>query len=181
MTTMLNDVEKVLIPAEEIKACCKRLGEQISKDYDGKNPIVIGLLKGCEPFMSDLIQNITCYIRTDYMDVSSYFGTNSTGNVIIKKDLDEDVAGQDVIIVDDIIDSGATLCDIINLLKGRGAKSVVSCVLLTKNTKRKYDVNVQYVGTEVPNEFVVGYGLDYNEAYRNLPFIGVLKEEIYKK
>lgn len=177
---MQNDLAKVLISEDEIIDCCKRLGKQIEADYKDKNPIVVGLLKGCEPFMSDLIKNINTYIRTDYMDCSSYNGTVSTGSIIIKKDLDEDVSGQDVIIVDDIIDSGATLFEIVDILKKRGAKSVKTCVLLSKDVKRKFDLHVDYVGTTVPNEFVVGYGLDFNEAYRNLPYIGVLKEELYK-
>ena len=177
---MQNDIAEVLISEEEITECCKRLGKQIENDYKDKNPIIIGLLKGCEPFMSDLIKNINTYIRTDYMDCSSYHGTMSTGTVIIKKDVDENVKDQDVIIVDDIIDTGVTLHDIVRVLKDRGAKSVKTSVLLSKDVKRKHELNVDYVGTTVPNAFVVGYGLDFNEAYRNLPYIGVLKEELYK-
>ncbi len=178
---MVDDIERVLISKETISECCERMGKQIEHDYEGKNPIIIGLLKGCEPFMSDLVKNIGCYIRTDYMDVSSYVGTESIGHIIIKKDVDFDVKGQDVIIVDDIIDSGQTLHDIIKFLKDRGAKSVEAAILLSKNVARKHEIDVKYVGTTVENEFVVGYGLDYNESYRNLGFIGVLKKEVYEK
>lgn len=178
---MNNDIKKVIVSESELKAICKKLGEQISKDYQDKCPILIGLLKGCEPFFSDLIKNISIYCKLDFMKVSSYFGTTeSSGTVNIKSDIQFDVKDQDVIIVDDIIDTGRTSSLIKNLFEQRGARSVELCCLLDKHEARLVDVDVKYVGGYIPNEFVVGYGLDYNELYRNLPYIGVLKEEIYR-
>ncbi len=177
---MKNDIKKVLVSESEIQDICKRLGKEISDDYAGKCPILIGLLKGCEPFMSDLCKNITVHAKLDYMRVSSYVGTGSTGNIEIKSDVTTDVRGQDVIIIDDIVDTGRTTLLIKNLFEQRGASSVEVCCLLDKPEGRVVEVDVKYIGGYVPNEFVVGYGLDYNELYRNLPFIGVLKEEMYK-
>lgn len=178
---MNNDIKKILVSEEEIQDICQKLGKQITEDYDGKYPILIGLLKGCEPFFSDLSKNIKTYCSIDYMRVSSYEGTASTGNVQIKADISLDIKGRDVIIVDDIVDTGKTCLYIKNLLLQRGAKSVELCCLLDKPEGRVVDVDVKYIGGCVPNEFVVGYGLDYNELYRNLPYIGVLKEEVYKE
>lgn len=178
---MQNDIKEVLVSTEQIKNICKELGQTISKDYEGKCPVLIGLLKGCEPFMSNLVQNIDVYCRLDYMRVSSYDGgTSSTGNIVIKSDISTDVSGKDVIIIDDIIDSGRSTLMVKNLLEQRGAKSVEICALLDKPEGRVVQIEAKYIGTTIPNEFVIGYGLDYNELYRNLPYIGVLKEEIYK-
>lgn len=175
-----NDIEKVVLSAEQIEGICKRLGEQISHDYEGKNPLFIGLLKGCEPFISDLLKFVSIYCQIEYMRVSSYEGTLSSGHIIIKSDITCDLTGRDVIVVDDIVDTGRTTLYIRELLKKRGAKSVAVCCLLDKPEGRLVDVDVEYIGDNIPKEFVVGYGLDYNERYRNLPYIGILKEEIYK-
>jgi len=179
---MINDIEKTLVSAEEIKVICERLGKQISKDYEGKKPIIIGLLKGCEPFMSDLLKYISIYCQLDYMDVSSYNGgTASSGQVRILNDINCNINNRPVIIVDDIVDTARTITSIKKILFARGAESIQVCALLDKPEGRVIPFKVDYVGQEVPKEFVVGYGLDYQEYYRNLPFIGVLKEEVYKK
>ena len=178
---MINDIKKISVSVEQINEICKRLGAQISKDYEGKTPVFIGLLKGCNPFMVDLLKEVTTHCMIDYLDVSSYNGTSSTGVVLIHQDFRTDVTGKDVIIIDDILDSGRTLQEVKKLIFKRGAKSIKLCVLLDKPEGRVVDIEADYVGGLVPNEFVVGYGLDYNEKYRNLPFIGVLKEEIYTK
>ena len=179
--TMEKDILKVLITEDEIKDICKRLGEQISKDYQGKNLLVVSLLKGAVVFMSDLMRNITCKCQIDFMAVSSYKGTKSTGVVQFKKDLDINPDGCDILIVEDILDTGLTLKYIVDVLKNKNAKSVKICTFLDKPENRKADIKADYVGTLVPNEFVVGYGLDYAEEYRNLPYVGVLKPEIYSK
>lgn len=177
---MMNDIKEVLVTPQEIEQLCEKLGHQIEKDYQGKSPLIIGLLKGCQPFMANVIKYINCYIQIDYMKVSSYVGTKST-ELVIKKDLDIDVKGLDIILIDDIVDSGRTISEVVSLLKNRGAKSVEVCCLLDKPDGRVVPVEIKYPGLWVPNKFVVGYGLDYNELYRNLPFIGVLKEEVYQK
>ncbi len=178
---LVEDIKKILVSKEEIEEICYRLGTKISEDYSDKSPVFIGLLKGCQPFMSDLMKHFTNYCEIDYMKVSSYHGTSSTGKLIIKKDIDCDIVGKDVIIIDDIVDTGVTISSIFELFKTRGVNSIEVCALLDKPEGRTVDVNVKYVGMNVPNEFVVGYGLDYNEIYRNLPYIGVLKEDVYKK
>ena len=176
---MIKDIKRVSVSEEEISKIVKRLGEQITKDYEGKTPIFIGLLKGCNPFLMDLLKNVNLHCSLDYMDVSSYSGTSSTGNIKILYDAQVDVEGKDIIIVDDILDTGRTLKRVVELFEHRKAKSIKLCVLLDKPEGRLVDIKADYVGGLVPNEFVVGYGLDYNELYRNLPYIGVLKEEIY--
>lgn len=178
---MENDILKVIVSAKEIDEICARLGKKITNDYKGKTPIVIGLLKGCQPFMSDLIKHINTYMSIDYMSVSSYDGMSSTGSITIKKDIETDVRGRDVIIVDDIIDTGVTLLNITNLFKERHVKSIKTVCLLDKPEGRKVDLKADYAGLIVPKEFVVGYGLDYNGLYRNLPYIGILKREVYEK
>ncbi len=178
---MVDDIKKVCVSEVQIQTIVQRLGKQISEDYVGKEPMFIGLLKGCNPFMMDLLKNVSLYCTLDYMDVSSYSGTSSTGTVTIVHDLHTSVVGKDIIVVDDILDTGKTLYEIKKLLKDRGANSVKLCVLLNKPEGRKVDIEADYIGDLVPNEFVVGYGLDYNERYRNLPYIGVLKEEVYSK
>lgn len=177
-----NDIKKVLVSKEEIDSICKSLGEKITSDYKDKDLVVVGLLSGCLPFMSDLVRYIDLYIQTDYMKVSSYKGRESSGHLEIKSDLNIDVAGKDVLLVDDIIDTGLTLKETVSLFKNvKKAKSVKTCVLLDKPLGRKETIEADYVGTTVPKEFVVGYGLDYNNNYRNLGFVGVLKEEVYSK
>lgn len=178
---MINDIEKIIIDEQKLNDLCAQLGKKISADYKGKSLVLIGLLKGCQPFMSDLIKHIECYCEIDYMIVSSYDGTKTTGNLKIKKDIDISIKDKDIIIVDDIIDTGITASGILNLLKEREPKSIEFCTLLNKPEGRLTNIDVKYFGTLIDNEFVVGYGLDYNELYRNLPFIGVLKEEIYLK
>ncbi len=177
---MHNDLKKVLVSEDNINEICARLGKQISKDYEGKEPLFIGLLKGCLPFMSDLLKNVSIYCNLDYLRVSSYVNDQSTGTIKVLGEL-PNVSGRDVILVDDICDTGRTVNRVVDLLMNAGAKSVKVCVLLDKPAGRVEECNPEYIGQEVPKEFVVGYGLDYNERYRNLAYIGVLKEEIYKK
>lgn len=178
---MINDIEKICVSKEQIEEMIQKISAQINEDYKGKKPLFIGLLKGCNPFMIDLIKHIDLYCTLDYMDVSSYKGTKSSGTVTIRHDLETDVQGKDVIVVDDILDTGRTLQAVYELLLSRKANSVKLCVLLDKPEGRKINIQADYVGGLVPNEFVVGYGLDYNEYYRNLPYIGVLKKNVYSK
>ena len=175
---MHNDIKKISLNEEQIAEIVSRLGKEISNDYDGKEPLFIGILKGCIPFMPDLLKNVSINCTLDYLRVSSYEGTKSSGKITIKGDIPS-VKDKDVIIVEDILDTGRTLMNVRNLLLEEGAKSVNICVLLDKPEGRIVDIKADDVGGHVPNEFVVGYGLDYNEKYRNLPYIGVLKEEIY--
>ena len=175
---MHNDIKKISLNEEQIEEIVSRLGKEISNDYNGKEPLFIGILKGCIPFMPDLLKNVSINCTLDYLRVSSYEGTKSSGKITIKGDIPS-VKDKDVIIVEDILDTGRTLMNVRNLLLEEGAKSVNICVLLDKPEGRIVDIKADYVGGHVPNEFVVGCGLDYNEKYRNLPYIGVLKEEIY--
>ena len=176
----IDDVERVLISEEEIDKRCKEIGEQISKDYSGKTPVVLGLLKGSIPFMAELIKHLSIDCEIEFMAVSSYSGTESNGDVKIVKDLDRSIIGEDVIIVEDIVDTGKTLEKVKELLYSKGANSVTVASLLDKPDRRIVDIEAEYVGFVIPNEFVVGFGLDFNQKYRNLPFVGVLKEECYK-
>lgn len=176
---MHADVKEILISEEQIIGRCKELGEEITKDYEGKTPIVVGLLKGSIPFMAELIKYIKLDLEIDFMDVSSYQGTQSVGDVRIDKDLKNSIQGDDIIIVEDIIDTGKTLKKVIELMYSKGANSVKVVSLLDKHECRKVDVEADYVGFEVPNAFVIGFGLDFNQKYRNLPYIGILKEECY--
>lgn len=179
---MHQDIKKILVSEEEIAKKCKELGERISIDYKDKNLVVIGLLKGCNPFISDLIRHISVPVRIDYMSVSSYLGgTESTGNVRVNKDLDSSIIGCDVLIAEDIVDTGKTLKKVMEMLSVKGAKSIKVVTLLDKPEGRVVDLVPDYIGFVIPKEFVVGYGLDYNEYYRNLPYVGVLKEEVYIK
>ncbi len=175
---MLDCIESICFSEDEIADIVKKLGKEITKDYDGKDPLVIGLLKGCIPFMSDLFKNIDTEITLGYMKVSSYKGTESTGTIKIDGSI-PDAKGRHVIIVDDILDTGRTLNAIKNVFMDNGALSVEVCVLLDKPEGRKVNIVPKYCGGKVPNAFVVGYGLDYEEHYRNLPYIGILKKEIY--
>lgn len=175
-----KDIQEVLITEEQIQAKCKELGEVLTKDYADKFPLAIGLLKGAMPFMGDLIKRMDIYMEMDFMDVSSYGNaTVSSGEVKIIKDLNTSVEGRDILIVEDIIDSGLTLSYIVDLFKYRKAKSIKIVTLLDKPSGRKVDLAADYSGFIVPDAFVVGYGLDYMEKYRNLPYIGVLKKEVY--
>lgn len=177
---MLEDVKKVLITEEEIKEKCRELGEKISHDYEGKVPVVIGLLKGSIPFMAELIKYITIDCEMEYMAVASYSGTESMGDVRILKDLDRSIKGCHVLVVEDIVDTGKTLEKVKELLYSKGAADVKVVSLLDKPDRRIVDIEAEYVGFTIPNEFVVGFGLDYNQKLRNLPFVGVLKEECYE-
>ena len=181
MNNMMKDIEEVLFSQEEIRNKVKELGEKITKDYkDVDQLLVICVLKGAVSFLSDLIQEIQLPLVIDFMDVSSYgSGVTSTGEVRILKDLDSSVEGRHILIVEDIIDTGITLNYLRKLLLGRGAASVDVVTLLTKPARRQKGVEVKYIGYEIDDLFVVGYGLDYNEKYRNLPFIGYLKKEVY--
>lgn len=177
-----QDIKKVLISHEEIVAAAQKLGAQLTADYQGKNPILVGILKGSIPFMAELIKHIDTHIEMDFMIVSSYHGgTASSGTVQIIKDLDQDVAGRDVLFIEDIIDTGRTLRDLLVLFQDRKAASVKIATLLDKPEGRVVEIEPDYTCYTIPNEFVVGYGLDYNENYRNLPYVGVLKEEIYTR
>ena len=172
---MHEDVEKILVSEEEIKEICKRLGEEISRDYADKKLLLVSVLKGAVVFMADIMRNITCECEIDFMAVSSYSGTKTTGVVKFKKDLDINPDGMDILLVEDILDSGVTLAYLKNLLFDRNAASIKVCAFLDKPANRRADIKADYVGKEVPDEFVVGYGLDYEEKYRNLPFIGVVE------
>ena len=176
---MKNDIERVLISEAEIEAEVARVGRQISEDFRDKNPIFVGVLKGCFIFMADLMRHVDIKCTMDFMAVSSYSGTSSTGAVKINKDLGHDIEGRHVIIVEDILDSGVTLSYLKHYLLGRKPASITIATLLHKPARRKSDIVADYSCFEVPDAFVVGYGLDYNEQYRNLPYIGVLKPEVY--
>ena len=176
---MTNDIERVLISEEEIEAAVARVGRQITEDFRDKNPIFVGVLKGCFIFMADLMRHVDVKCTMDFMAVSSYSGTSSTGAVKINKDLGQDIEGRHVIIVEDILDSGVTLSYLKHYLLGRKPASITIATLLDKPARRKSDIVADYSCFEVPDAFVVGYGLDYNEQYRNLPYIGVLKPEVY--
>ena len=178
---MNNDIEKILVTEEELKNKIVEIGKQISNDYKDKNPIIVGVLRGSFIFMADLVREINIPVTIDFMAVSSYRGTTSTGKIKIEKDLSEDVKDRNVILIEDILDTGRTLSYIIKMLENRGAKSVNVCSLLVKKARTEIEVDYKYSGFNIPNEFVVGYGLDYEEKYRNLKYIGVLKEKIYSK
>lgn len=175
-----NDIEKIMITEEEIQARIAVMGAELTEEYKDRFPLAIGVLKGAMPFMNDLMKRFDSYIEVDFMDVSSYGNaTVSSGEVKIVKDLNTSVEGRDVIILEDIIDSGLTLSYLVNLFKSRKAKSIKIVTLLDKPSGRKVDLSADLVGFQVPDGFVVGYGLDYIEKYRNLPFIGILKPEVY--
>lgn len=179
---MLNDIDKVLISEDELNKTVKTLGEQISRDYKGKDLLLVSVLKGSIVFMADLMRAIDIPCKIDFMSVSSYgSGLKSSGVVRIIKDLDNNIEGKDVLIVEDILDSGKTLSYICEMLYARNPASIRICTLLDKPERREVEINADYIGKAVPNEFVVGYGLDYDEVYRNLPYVGVLKPAIYVK
>ncbi len=179
--SLRDDVCEILISEEELKEICQRLGSQISKDYEGKKLLLISVLKGAVVFMSDLLKEITCDCVIDFMSVSSYSGTKTTGVVKFKKDIDINPEGCDILIVEDILDSGITLSYLRNVLRDRNAASIKICTLLDKPANRKADIKADYVGKVIPDAFVVGYGLDYDEKYRNLPFVGILSPKVYEK
>ena len=176
---MKEDIAKVLLTEEELKNKVSEIGKQITEDYRGKDLLIICVLRGAVIFLSDLLREIDTQVDMDFMAVSSYQGTKSTGVVKIIKDLQTDIRGKEVLIVEDILDTGRTLDYLIRLLKERDPASVKVCSLLIKKEREVVKVPVDYYGFYIPDEFVVGYGLDYNDRYRNLKYIGVLKEEIY--
>ncbi len=179
---MLNDIEKILLSETELKEITESLGAQITADYQDKNLVVVSVLKGSVVFMADLMRAIKIPCTIDFMAVSSYgSGTKSSGVVKIVKDLDTDVIeGADLLIVEDILDSGRTLKYLIEILSARKPKSIKICTLLDKPDRRSVDLKADYYGAVIPDAFVVGYGLDFDEKYRNLPFVGILKPEVYE-
>ncbi|NLM07216.1 MAG: hypoxanthine phosphoribosyltransferase [Tissierellia bacterium] len=178
----MDIVKKVLISEEQIRERVKELGAEISKDYEGESILLVGTLKGAVIFLADLAREITVPCEFDFMSVKSYgHGTISSGDVRIIKDLDESVTGKNVLLVEDIIDSGRTLDYLTNNLSHRGAKSIKIVTFLDKHDRREIPIEADYIGFEVPNEFVIGYGLDYAEIGRNYPFIAALKNEVYEK
>lgn len=177
---MIKDIKKILIEEESLQNKVKELGAKITEDYRDKDLLLICVLKGAVVFVSDLMKRINLPIEVDFMAVSSYgTDTKSSGVVRILKDLNKGIEGKHVLIVEDIIDSGLTLSYLIENLKARGPESVEICTILDKPERRKTNISIKYTGFQVPDEFVVGYGLDYAEKYRNLPYVAVLKEEIY--
>ena len=175
-----GDLEHVLLSKEEIQAVVKDLAAQIDRDYAGRDLLVVGVLKGAVMVMADLVRELHSHVTMDWMAVSSYgSGTQSSGVVRILKDLDTDLMGKDVLIVEDIIDSGLTLSWLLSNLRSRGPASVEICTLLRKPEAAKVEIDVKYVGRDIPNEFVVGYGLDFSEKYRNLDFVGTLAPHVY--
>ncbi len=180
MLSMIDDVAEVLIPSEKIREKVREIGERITRDYAGEKLLLIGVLRGAVVVIGDLMRCIDLPCEIDFMDISSYrSGTSSSGVVRILKDLEEDITGKHVLIVEDIIDTGLTLSYLRRSLLARGPASLEVCALLTKPSRRRVEIDVKYLGFEVPDEFVVGYGLDYAGAYRNLPDICVLKREVF--
>ena len=180
MEKLYNDISSILFSKEALKKRVSELGTQITKDLEGEDVIVVGVLKGCMMFLADLIREIDLKVDLDFMICSSYEdGTSSSGNVKIIKDINVDVKDKVVLIVEDIIDSGRTMANLKEIFKVRQCKAFKICTLLNKKERRAVDVEADYVGFDVPNEFVVGYGLDYAGRYRNLPEVGILKPEIY--
>lgn len=183
MTDMNRDIDHILVSEEQLRAKVQQLGEQITRDYAGRDLLLVSILKGSVVFMADLMRAIHLPCSVDFMVVSSYGGANttSTGLVKIVKDLDQDLSGKDLLIVEDILDTGITLSHLVPMLQLRNPASVRLCTILSKPSRRKAEIEPDYLGFEVPDEFVVGYGLDYDEKYRNLPYVGVLKPEVYSK
>lgn len=180
---MENDIQSILLTQKQIEDRIQELGEVLTKEYEGKNPVVVGVLKGVVVFYADMIRAIKVPCQMDFLWISSYAGTNSTGNMLVRQDVTADIRGRHVLILEDIFDTGNSLDFTVRHLKEKGAASVKICTLLDKPERRKPGITLQadYVGFTIPNAFVVGYGLDYNEQYRNLPYVGILKPEVYEK
>jgi hypoxanthine phosphoribosyltransferase len=179
MSSMMPDVREVLIPSSEIQQKVREIGARITEDYRGEKPLLIGILRGAFVMLGDLVRYIDLPCEVDFMDISSYgSGTSSSGVVRIQKDLEEDITGRHVLVVEDIIDSGLTLSYLRRSLIARQPASLEVCALLSKPSRRRAELEVKYLGFEVPDEFVVGYGLDYDGAYRNLPDVCILKPEV---
>ena len=179
---MLQDIERVLISEEELQKRIAELGQQLAADYADKEPIFVGVLKGVVNFFTDMVRATPIRCQYEFMAVSSYgSGTSTSGTVKLLKDVTCDIKGRHVVILEDILDSGLTLKFVTEHLQAMEPASLKICTLLDKPERRKVDVYADYIGFTIPNEFVVGFGLDYNEYYRNLPFVGVLKPEVYSK
>ena len=179
---MHKDLERILYTEEELRQRVKEMGGQITADYAGRRPMLISVLRGSYIFMADLTRSIDLDVTVDFMVVSSYgAGTVSSGQVEIKKDLSDSIEGRDLIIVEDILDSGNTLYYLMDVLKARKPASIRLCTLMDKPERRTRPITADYVGFTIPDAFIVGYGLDYNEKYRNLPYVGVLKHSVYEK
>ena len=178
---MEKDIQKILITEEELKARIRELGEELTKEYEGKDPVVVGVLKGVVIFYADMIRELKVPCQMDFMWISSYAGTSTTGNMVVRKDVSADIKGRHVLILEDIYDTGNSLDFVVKHLQSKEPASLKICTLLDKPARRKPGITLKadYTGFVVPNEFVVGYGLDYNEHYRNLPYVGVLKPEAY--
>lgn len=178
--TMMDDIKEVLYTEKQIAVMVERVGQEISRDYADKDLLLVSVLKGSVVFMADLMRSITIPARIDFMATSSYgSGTKSSGVVKIIKDLDIDLSGYDIVLVEDILDSGKTLSYLMELLKSRNPKSIRICTLFDKPERREADVDAAYVGAVIPDAFIVGYGLDFDEKYRNLPFVGILHPSVY--
>lgn len=179
---MHPNVKKILISQEQIVARCQELGKSIEQEYKDypQPPLLVALLKGSVPFLAELMKHIEMDIQIDFMDVSSYEGTESIGDIRILKDLDCSVKGLDILLVEDIVDTGRTLKTVKAMLKNKGAHSVKVVTLLDKPDRRVVDIEADFTGFQIANEFVIGFGLDFNQKYRNFPFVGVLKDECYK-
>ncbi len=179
---MISDLEKIILPEDLIRKRVFEIGNEITEDYKGRNPVLVGILKGALTFMADLMRTVRLKLKYDLIAVSSYGpSTESIGTVRIQKDLDLDIEGEHVLIIEDIVDTGLTLHFLLENLKARRPKSLKICTLLDKPMKRKISIQPDYNGFEIPDVFVVGYGLDFAENYRNLPYIGILKDELYRR
>lgn len=180
---MHNDIEKILLSEQQIQTRIQELGEVLTKEYADKNPVIIGVLKGVVVFYADMIRHIQVPCQLDFMWLSSYAGTDSTGKMLVRQDVTADIEGRHVLILEDIFDTGNSLEFTVNHLKKQNPASIKICTLLDKPERRRAGVTLKadYVGFTIPNAFVVGYGLDYNEKYRNLPYVGILKPEVYAK
>ena len=178
---MEKEIQEILLTEEQIKTRIAELGKELTADYAGKDPIIVGVLKGVVVFYADMIREIKTHCEMDFMWISSYAGTNSTGKMEVKRDIASDIKGRHVLILEDIYDTGNSLDFTYRHLLTREPASLKICTLLDKPSRRQTDVKADYVGFTIPNEFVVGYGLDYDEHYRNLPYVGILKPEVYTK
>ena len=180
---MEKDIQKVLLTQEQIQDRIRELGEELTAEYAGKNPVIVGVLKGVVIFYADMVRQIKTPCQMDFMWISSYAGTDSSGKMLVRQDVTADITGRHVLILEDIFDTGNSLNFTVEHLLSKNPASLKICTLLDKPDRRRPGITLQadYVGFTIPNEFVVGYGLDYNEQYRNLPFIGVLKPEVYEK
>lgn len=180
---MDNDIQEVLITEEQIRSRIAQLGEELTREYAGKDPVIVGVLKGVVVFYSDMVRQIRVPCQMDFMWISSYQGTNSTGSMVVKRDVTADVKDRHVLILEDIYDTGNSLDFTYRHLLSKQPASLKICTLLDKPSRRRPGITLKpdYVGFTVPNAFVVGYGLDYNEHYRNLPYVGILKPEVYEK